>query len=226
MPDQLFVMLGLAVAEWLTEATIFAAYVEDPDTVRAIGYETSLPAGYFAYIKGFEQVPLLSDTFPGSCTEIVERLKQHVCRHLSDTELLSLRETMRAHYEVGPGGQAEIADDESDTDCVDDEQQPSISARTPIPPESFLEELSAKIEVHPLSVYAMLKEGIERDGWLCLPEEMRFACDRVTVLTLRFSGHLWPRQIENGELAPSWADRDGIIPLTEGTNESLLIDAP
>ena len=93
-----------------------------------------------------------------------------------------------------------------------------------IPPGIFLGELAQKIEIHPVSVYWLLKEGIEQHGWRCLPEEQRVVRDRVTVLILQLLGHRWPRQIEAGEPVPDWADPDGIIPLTEGVGESTLFD--
>jgi len=55
-----------------------------------------------------------------------------------------------------------------------------------------LEELSQKLEIHPISVYWLLKEGIEQEGWRCLPEEQRLTKDRFTVLILRLLGHRWP----------------------------------
>ena len=101
---------------------------------------------------------------------------------------------------------------------------PPLGARIPIPAETFVEELSGKLEIHPISVYWLLKEGRETDGWRCPPEEKRLMEDRLTVLVLRLLGHRWPRQVEAGEPVPAWADRDGIIPLTPGCGEPTLAD--
>jgi len=48
--------------------------------------------------------------------------------------------------------------------------------------------------------------------------------DRLTVVILHLLGHRWPKQIEDGEAIPDWADADGIIPLTEATDEPTLLD--
>ena len=109
----------------------------------------------------------------------------------------------------------------------EEEEEESDSLEAPIrsiPPETFLEELSQKLEIHPISVYWLLKEGIEKEGWRCRPEEQRITADRLTVTILRLLGHRWPKQIEAGELVPDWADRDGIIPLTEWAGEPTLLD--
>jgi hypothetical protein len=45
----------------------------------------------------------------------------------------------------------------------------------------------------------------------------------VSIMVLRLLGHRWQRDVEGHEAAPSWADKDGIIPLTEGTNGAALI---
>jgi len=49
-----------------------------------------------------------------------------------------------------------------------------ISRQVPISPSlqrPFLRNYLKRIEVHPISVYWLLKEGIEKEGWRCLPEE-------------------------------------------------------
>jgi len=73
-------------------------------------------------------------------------------------------------------------------------------------------------------VYWLLKEGIETEGWRCMPEERRITADRFAVMILRLLGHRWPRQVEAGEPVPDWADRDGIVPLVEGTGHPSLLD--
>ena len=106
---------------------------------------------------------------------------------------------------------------------IDENSEEIISGQKHIPAETFLEELSQKMEIHPISIYWLLKEGIEQEGWRCIPEEKRFTEDRFTVIILRLLGHRWPKQIEAGEAVPEWADKDGIIPLTEGTDETTLL---
>ncbi|MGI8549363.1 MAG: hypothetical protein ACR2PL_01000 [Dehalococcoidia bacterium] len=42
--------------------------------------------------------------------------------------------------------------------AADEEEAIALGARIPIPAETFLEELSQKLDVHPISVYRLLKE--------------------------------------------------------------------
>lgn len=48
--------------------------------------------------------------------------------------------------------------------------------------------------------------------------------DDVAVLVLRALGHRWPKEIEAGLPAASYADLDGVIPISEGTDERTLIE--
>src|SRR5205814_1195497 len=86
-----------------------------------------------------------------------------------------------------------------------------------------LEELSVKLEIHPISVYWLLEE-LRVAGARCRPEELRLLEDRLSVLVLQLLGHRWPRQIAAGEPVPPWADADGIIPLIAGTGEAPLAE--
>jgi hypothetical protein len=73
-------------------------------------------------------------------------------------------------------------------------------------------------------VYWLLKELREQEGIVCLPEQRSNVEDYFTVMILRLLGHRWPTQIEAGEPMTDWADPDGIIPLTYGTDERTLLD--
>ena len=48
--------------------------------------------------------------------------------------------------------------------------------------------------------------------------------DLFCVIIFRLLGHRWPKQIEAGELLPEWSDKDGIIPLTPGLPEPILLE--
>jgi hypothetical protein len=98
-----------------------------------------------------------------------------------------------------------------------------VGAHIPIPAETFLEELSQKLEVHPVSIYWLLKE-IRGEGARCLREDRERLRDRMTVLVLRLFGHRWPREVEAGAPAPAWAVPDCIFPLVDGASEKTLLD--
>ncbi|MBK7201973.1 hypothetical protein [Candidatus Amarolinea dominans] len=114
--------------------------------------------------------------------------------------------------------------EEGEEDSHDQYVESEVVPQTSAPTETFLEVLSRKMGIHPMSVYWRIREGIEREGWRCLPEERRLTADRFTIIILHLLGHRWPKQIETDEPIPNWADPDGIIPLTEGTGEPTLYD--
>jgi len=133
----------------------------------------------------------------------------------------SLKAQLREAYEIGPQYSVkalQATDNASDQEDDEEGNQPSA-----LPPESFLEELSQRLELHPISVYWLLQE-IRAEGARCKPEEQRLLEDRLSVIVLRLLGHRWPKQIEAGEAVPGWADADGIIPLLSGFGETPVAE--
>lgn len=113
----------------------------------------------------------------------------------------------------------EVSDDDgvvAESDDADDAQESNS-----LPPENVLEEIAIKSGVHPASTYLVIVEGILRENWANDSEIKRLTEDRFTVLVLRLLGHRWPKQLEAGEPLPEWADRDGVIPLTNGGETPL-----
>ena len=153
---------------------------------------------------------------------MVGRLAQHDRIHPSPGELARIKANLRALYEAGPGARADDLELE-ELDHQDDDEVGVAGAYNPIPTETFLEELSVKLRIHPISVYWLLEE-LRAEGVRCKPEEKRLLEDRLSVLVLRLLGHRWPKQIEAGEPIPTWADRDGVIPLTAGAGEATLAE--
>src|SRR5207237_5721696 len=91
------------------------------------------------------------------------------------------------------------------------------------PTETFREELSVKMQLHPISVYWLLEE-LKALGVRCKPEELRLLEDRLSVLVLHLLGHRWPKQLEADEPVPAWADSDGIIPLVSWTGKATVAE--
>lgn len=145
-------------------------------------------------------------------------------RSIVEPEMGQMRFKLKSLYSNGPGAKLESDEEDPDWDVEADEEDESEFVNLAIPAQTFLEELAGQLELHPVSVYWLLQEGIEREGWRCLPEERRLTEDRFTVMLLRLLGHRWPKQLEAGEPLPAWADQDGVIPLTSGGGGKPLID--
>ena len=159
--------------------------------------------------------------------ELLDPMAREEKQSHSGEALDAFKRRLRVIYEAGPGGKADEQEEDTNGEngAEDDEgsEASAAGARIPIPAETFLEDLAQKLEVHPISIYWLLRELREKDGVVSKPELVRFVEDYLTVLVLRLLGHRWPREVDAKELPPSWADPDGIIPLTEGTNERTLL---
>ncbi len=221
-----------AIAAWLhtleglNECEVFAAYGVAGEDMAAVLAETGTPAGFHPLLVGYDALPELPKELerPVLPAEVLAYLEQHERIGPSPTEFTRLKARLRTLYEAGPGAKDDSADDESGAGGGDDEEGEAAvaGAHIPIPTETFLEELSVKMELHPISVYWLLEE-LRAEGVRCKPEERRLLEERLAVLVLRLLGHRWPKQIEAVEPLPEWADADGIIPLVNlGTGEATL----
>ena len=189
---QLFAIL-LHTIEGIIEKNVFEAYELDLQDTISVVQDTGSPAGLFPMIRGYETMPALPAWFPEVPKKVLKFLEEHSRQLLDQQEIDNVKKRLRLLYEVGSSARED--DEELDTDGEKNDeadQQIAIGANIPVPPESFLEGLSQKIGIHPISVYWLLKEGIEKDGWRCLPEERRINAGRFTVVILRLLGHRWP----------------------------------
>lgn len=217
--------LGVLCIEAFNESQVYIEMGVAPSTREIIQAGIGPAAGFYSLLAGYDVMPQISVGMPEMPREVLSFLERHDRRQIDTSELVGIKRRLRQYYEAGPGGSfVEGELDESADEPDDEEEILAVDASLPIPAETFVEELSHKLEVHPISIYWLLQEGIDRDGWRCQSEERRLTEDRFTVLALRLLGHRWPKQLEAGEPLPTWADQDGVIPLTSGGGETPLID--
>lgn len=217
----------LHTVEGQIEQKVCRVYNLTESTIQTVIEDTGTPAGWFPLIGSYDTLPDLPPDLdlPPLPQEVYDYLAAHERIQPDARELARIKANLRALYEAGPGAkdvEHEEAEGEED-DAGAEEAGTGSGARIPIPTETFLEELSVKLETHPISVYWLLEE-LRAAGARCRPEEQRLLEDRLSILVLRLLGHLWPRQIEAGEPVPPWANADGIIPLTAGTGEPALAE--
>lgn len=187
--------------------------------------EGDIPVGWHPLIQGYDAVP--KTDICGIPEKVDEYLKKHKHFKPSEEEFSQIKTHLRTLYKAGPRAKVDemMEEEENETSSNEEEKtESSIGKRTPIPTESFLEELSFKMEIHPISIYWLLKEMNEREGVVCWSEHKRYVEDYFTVIILRMLGFRWPKQFEANEPVPDWADTDGIIPITEHTGEKTLLE--
>jgi SAM-dependent methyltransferase len=215
----------LHTLEGILERIVFDAYGIDGEDRQAILQETGVPTGWLPILEGYDAFPESFRTARSSAGLDAAGLLTSLERlRVSPEQLDSLMRKLRSLY--GKGFGAAVDDDDEGNPTEDDEEEEVVAfgASMPIPPETLLEELSQRLGVHPLSVYWLVRLGIEREGLRCLPEEQRVTRDWLTSQILQLLGHRWPQQVERGEPLPDWADQDGIIPLTDAGAEATVLD--
>src|SRR5271157_5350398 len=215
---------ALLTVEGYCEKRVCAAYDLEDGDICAIMDETGVPVAWLPLLVGLDEPPSLPEHSAALPKDVVTWLECQKRIALDQAGITSLRNSLRSLYESGPGNKTEQDNDEPEDTDREDDDEPVVGAVIAVPTETFLEELSQKLRIHPVSVYWLLKEGIEKEGWRCLPEERRLWANRITVTVLRLLAHRWPKQIEAGETVPDWADPDGIIPLTPLAKETTLFE--
>jgi hypothetical protein len=212
------------VLEGMNEKVVNDAYELDEQDIQVVLDETGTPAGWYPLIVGYDTLPTLPDnieTIPLP-QELFDYLAEHKRIVVSDKELTRIKSNLKALYEAGPRAKG-VEQEEGEETGEEGEEEMASGAHIPIPTETFLEELSVKMELHPISVYLLL-EKLRAEGVRCKPEEKRLLEDHLSVLVLRLLGHRWPKQLETGEPVPTWADEHGIIPHVPGTGRATLAE--
>jgi hypothetical protein len=217
----------LLSAEGGAEQLVTRLFDLSTEAIQTIMEETGTPAAWHPLLKDYDANVEAPSSLPSVPAEVCEGLYRHELLSLSSDDLQRLKGHLSGLYISGPGvDSGDEAEDQSSVSAEEESEDVSAvsGARITVPAETFLEELSHKLEIHPLSVYWLLKELSEQEGIVCLPELRRHVEDYFTVMILRLLGHRWPKQIEANEPVPEWADPDGIIPLTDGTDQRTLLD--
>ncbi|HZC06805.1 MAG TPA: BREX-1 system adenine-specific DNA-methyltransferase PglX [Ktedonobacterales bacterium] len=214
-------------AEGWSESLVAAELGLQSVDMATIFDETGTPAAYYPLLAGYDALPTLPADLPSVPQELLDYLATHQRLTLAPEALARLKDRLRTLYIAGPGAKVEEVAEEKAGDGEgdeggDEEQEGAVAlgARIPIPAETFLEELSQRLEVHPISVYWLLEEMRRDEGLVCPPEMKRQMEDYASVTLLRELGFRWPEQdayeAEHGLiLDPALVVEDGILPLVD-----------
>src|SRR5207244_4048375 len=100
-------------------------------------------------------------------TVLCEYLYSHERLSLPSNELQRLKDSLQNLYSGSSG--VDFVDEAEDrlSASAEEESEETLVVpgfRIPVPAETFLEELSDKLKLHPISVYWLLKELHEQEG--------------------------------------------------------------
>jgi hypothetical protein len=211
--------------EGFNDRIIGDAYGLNKKDIDVISSEVGTPVDWYPLIAGYDSRPSLPNNYnlPRFPQEFFNHLESHKRIDPSKELLFVIKNKLQNHYEIGPGAKDIEQDDTNETEEEGNSIEEETVLDTIIPIETFLEELSVKMQIHPISIYWLLEE-LKAEGARCKPEELRLLEDRLSTLVLRLLGHRWPKQLETGEPVPAWASSDGVIPLVVGTGEAALTE--
>jgi hypothetical protein len=215
----------ILTAEAHIDTAVFDSFgLTERDTLEVVS-EVGVPAGWHPLVSEYDTLPELPDEFAQLSEELQGGLIDHKRLDFVPSDLQTLKLRLCALFVDGPNGRVSREAEEA---VEDDEDQGYLGAHIPIPPETFLEELSQGLKIHPISVYWLLEELREQEGLVSPPEAKREMEDWLSVTLLRMLGHRWPLQdqyeLEEGKpfLNPVWTDADGLIAVTAGMGEEAL----
>ncbi len=211
--------------EGLIDRIVSDAYALNKEDTDIIGSEVGISVDWYPLVTNYDSIPSLPDSYhvpqlPGIFSDY---LATHERIDPNKELLISIKNKLRYFYEAGSGAENIAHDDVKETEEEENSIEEEIFSDAVVPIETFLEELSVKMQIHPISIYWLLEE-LKTEGARCKPEEQRLLEDRLCVLILLMLGHRWPKQLEAGEPVPVWASSDGIIPLVVGTGKATLAE--
>ena len=197
--------------------------------IAAVLSEVGKPAGCLPMIQGYDSLPAIPTELVSFSHATLEFFVSLPRLSLSEQELCLLRERLQVVYETSRSEESQVDIEESAEELTneegenEDEEQPEVIEPRPIPPENWLETLSATFQLNPISLHWVMLEGVERYGWKRGEESAESALDRLSIGVLRLFGYRWPGELPTEcQPAPAPADSDGVAPITDGCHKISL----
>jgi hypothetical protein len=182
------------------------------------------PAGWNPLLVGYDRLPHAPEgiEIPAGLADFIATLEH---RPLSKPELARVKARLRTLYEAGPGAKEEVEESAVKSSDEGDEAEAAPGALIPIPTETFLEELSVKMEFHPISIYWLLEE-LRAEGVVSPPLRKAEIEEYIDITLVRMLGYRWPEQdsyeaAHGPILDADLVDPDGIIPLVPCGDEPV-----
>jgi len=220
--------------EGVIEKTILDSHLIDENDVEEIMTETGEPVGWYPLVEDydtidlniFNNIPLILEKFIET-KKIVPKTREEIER---------IKEKLLFLYQAGQGSDLfkrddkthDFIEDTSNNDDNENDDEVYAGAYIPIPQNSFLEEISRNLRLHPISIHLLLEDIRKERDLICPSELRRYVEDYFSVTLLRMLGYRWPMQDESTNnhssffMKPDWIDEDGIISITPGTEETLV----
>ena len=215
----------LSLCEALAEQRLLDANGFAESDVTDLYATTGCPDGMLPLLVGYDSFELSNRSFSKVVLAGLQKLTAGIKRiQLAESELDSLKQQIRRRFEEGPGATSDEDESKQTDESNGDESEEATTAKVFLPWESFVQEIAEKVGWHPITVLNVLHEDVVGKEVRCRDIESASVYDRFTILTLKLLSHQYPREVVAGAPMHTWADQDGVIPLTSGGGETSLIE--
>ncbi|WP_424357122.1 hypothetical protein [Methanocella sp. MCL-LM] len=188
------------------------------DNTKNIVYsETGLPSGLYPLITGYDNLPVNNIDFiefPEGFIRFYKNIERVDINYVDN-----IKKNLKEDFESGLNKTIKNVSYGINNTEISEETTESY-----IPAETYIEELSTKYKVHPVSIFWLIEEGISKDGWSYFNEIDKPLKDKISITILNLFGHRWPKQVESGDNSPEATNNDGIIPIISTGGSKAIID--
>jgi hypothetical protein len=204
----------LHAVEGALEWEVASVYQLKNDDITAVSSETGVPVGWLPFLTGYS--PADSSEFGDAPLLPIGSRFAGIDKK---TTLGAIKQKLRSLYVQGSG--TDLAGEDDAEVTSDDEDVVSLTGK-PIPAETFIEEISQKIGIHPISVCLLLDEMRNTESLVCRSEMRTCAETYVSTTILRILGHRWPKE-SLGDQPLSTSEADGVIVISGTSGKPSLL---
>lgn len=175
----------LHTVEGIIESKVNAAFGLTDAVIQGIYLDTGIPSGLYPLLEGYEEDFKSWKLSPVILREIISFCGIHKHLKMDQRQHEKIIRDIRYTYENGEFSEKTILT-LSDVEISEENSSEDNNIQVnPIPSETHLEQLSKTFHIHPISLFQIVKTGIETANWRNLQKEKVFLQQKLLETILR-----------------------------------------
>jgi hypothetical protein len=231
---------ALHACETVCEMLIYADYKLNDSDIAYLEQITGVPCGKLPLVVELgddpateiaEALECLTQVLMEhgiECPPLLQRMAVRQTRIIDKVTSSTLRSTIRGLFIQNASNAAYQDETELEQSTEPDEDEEGEGEvediGVPIPSQTLIETISRTTGIHPLSVYRIVRHGVENDGWRCVGFEARAWLDHASVIVLSQFGFRWPNDSAEFQSISDVTVLDGLVPITPLANSTTLVE--